>query len=280
MTLLERLQKRLDLRPSENDTFVGGSGEGGVTSDARLFGGLVAAQATVAALRTVAPPTTLHSLHAYFLRPGRAELDITFRVLRTKEGKNFQVRSVYAEQNGETIFQLQASFQAPEDGPEHAIAAPEVVSPEACPNRDELRGRDPSKMPIDVRMATEITADKDLPPEQRVWLKANGEIPDDPHLHIALVVYASDRTLLDTAWRPHASLGDHAGASLDHVMWFHRAPRFDDWLLYDMTSPAASNARGLALGRMYDQTGRLIVSVAQEGLLRVRPKRETVKKDA
>lgn len=271
MTLLERLQKRLDLKARGEDTFIGGSGAGGVTNNARLFGGLLAAQATVAALRTVAAPLTLHSLHAYFLRPGRAERDITFRVTRTKEGKKFKVRSVYAEQNGKTIFQLQASFQAPEDGPEHATAAPQVRGPEDCPNRDELRGRDRHTMPIDVRMATEITARTNLPPEQHVWLKANGEIPDDPHLHIALVVYASDRTLLDTAWRPHASLGDHSGASLDHVMWFHQAPRFDDWLLYDMTSPAASNARGLALGRMYDQSGHLIVSVAQEGLLRVRP---------
>jgi acyl-CoA thioesterase-2 len=275
MTLLERLLKRLDLRPGGEDAFIGGSGEGGVTNDARLFGGLVAAQATMAALRTVDAPLTLHSLHAYFLRPGRAERDILYRVTRTKEGKNFRVRSVLAEQNGETIFQLQASFQAPEDGPEHATAPPAVAAPEDCPNRDELRGRNWRKMPVDVRMVTEITDKVDLPPEQQVWLKANGNLPADPHMHTALVVYASDRTLLDTAWRPHASLGEHSGASLDHVMWFHQTPRFDDWLLYDITSPAASHARGLALGRMYNRQGQLIVSVAQEGLLRVRPSHRT-----
>lgn len=272
MTLLERLLKRLDLATDGEDRFKGGSGEGGVTSDARLFGGLVASQATMAALKTVEPPLRLHSLHAYFLRPGRAEKDICFNVIRTKEGRNFRVRSVYAEQNGETIFQLQASFQAPEEGPEHALPAPEVPPPDACPNRDELRGRDWHKMPVDVRMITPITEQENLPPEQQVWLKANGTLPDDPNLHLALIVYASDRTLLDTAWRPHASLGDHAGASLDHIMWFHEAPRFDDWLLYDMSSPAAGHARGLALGRMYDRRGRLVVSVAQEGLLRVRPR--------
>lgn len=271
MTLLERLLKRLDLASAGTDRFLGGSGEGGVTNGTRLFGGLVASQATMAAMRTVEPPLTLHSLHAYFLRPGRAERDITFNVIRTKQGRNFQVRSVYAEQNGETIFQLQASFQAPENGPEHARSAPDVPPPQACPNRDDLRGRDSRKMPVDVRMITAITEQVDLPGEQQVWLKANGTLPDDPHLHLALVVYASDRTLLDTAWRPHASLGEHAGASLDHVMWFHQAPRFDDWLLYDMTSPAAGHARGLALGSLYNAHGQLMVSVAQEGLLRVRP---------
>ena len=273
MTLLERLLKRLDLREADEDVYLGGSGEGGVTNDARLFGGLVASQATMAALKSVAPPLRLHSLHSYFLRPGRAEKDIIFRVTRTKEGKKFQVRSILAEQGDETIFQLQASFHAPEEGPYHQTTPPATAKPEDCPNRDELRGRDWQSMPIDVRMVTEITAGENLPPEQRVWLKANGSVPEDPNIHTALVVYASDRTLLDTAWRPHASLGEHAGASLDHVMWFHQQPRFDDWLLYDMTSPAASNARGLAHGRMYNQAGELIVSVAQEGLLRVRPRR-------
>ena len=194
MTLLERLLKRLDLNQDSEDIYLGGSGEGGVTNDARLFGGLVAAQATMAALKSVAPPLRLHSLHSYFLRPGRAEKDIVFRVTRTKEGKNFQVRSVYATQGDETIFQLQASFQAPENGPYHATTPPKVTAPEDCPNRDALRGRDWQKMPIDVRMVTEITAGENLPPEQRVWLKANGAVPDDPNFHIALVVYASDRT--------------------------------------------------------------------------------------
>lgn len=272
MTLLERLLKRLDLQSDGPDTFLGGSGAGGVTSDARLFGGLVAAQAAMAALKTVQTPMRMHSLHAYFLRPGRAERDIVFRVSRTKEGRNFQVRSVLATQGEETIFQLQASFQAPEQGPVHSVAAPEVAAPEACPNRDSLRGRDAGAMPIDVRMITEITADENLPPEQRVWLKANGQIPDNPDLHLALVVYASDRTLLDTAWRPHAGLGEHRGASLDHAMWFHEQPRFDDWLLYDMHSPRAGAARGLAFGHMYNAEGSLIVSVAQEGLLRVHPR--------
>ena len=273
MTLLERLIKRLDLRTDGPDRFLGGSGEGGVTNDARLFGGLVAAQAAMAAMKTVESPLKLHSLHCYFLRPGRAEEDIVFLVSRTKEGKNFQVRSVLAQQGNDTIFQLQASFQSPEEGPYHTTSAPQVALPEQCPNRDELRGRDWRKMPIDVRMITEITAGQNLPPEQRVWLKANGDIPADPKLHTALVVYASDRTLLDTAWRPHASLGEHVGASLDHIMWFHQTPMFDDWLLYDMNSPAASHARGLATGRMYNSNGELIVSVAQEGLLRVRPTR-------
>ena len=119
-------------------------------------------------------------------------------------------------------------------------------------------------------MATEITADRTMPPEQQVWLKANGQLPDDPHLHTALVVYASDRSLLDTAWRPHAHLGQQSGASLDHAMWFHAPAKFDDWLLFDITSPAASAGRGLAIGAMYDTQGFRIATIVQEGVLRAR----------
>ena len=269
MTLLERLIRRLRLAPQDTDpsVFVGGAGEGGVTENARLFGGLVAAQATMAA-QLAAPTDPLHSLHAYFLRPGRPEKDIEFRVEHAKDGRNFQVRNVAAWQNDELIFQLQASFQRPETGVVHQSTAPTVAPPEACPNRDELRGRDPTNMPVDVRMITEITANKPLPPEQRVWFRANGNIPPDPKLHLALVVYASDRTLLDTANRPHAHRGQRSGASLDHSMWFHSAPMFDDWLLYDMYSPAASGGRGLAFGALYNQAGQRIASVAQEGVVR------------
>ncbi|HEY5647603.1 MAG TPA: acyl-CoA thioesterase domain-containing protein [Pseudomonadales bacterium] len=268
MSLLQRLLGRLKLAEAGRDAYIGGAGEGGIGGESRLFGGLVAAQAAMAAQHTV-EGFPLHSLHAYFLRPGRARSDIEYGVTRSKQGRNFQVREVAAWQNGERIFQLQASFQRPVAGVEHEDPMPAVAAPESLPNRDQLRGRSNwREMPVDVRMATPMTAGHPLPAVQHVWLKANGAVPEDPAVHTALIVYASDRSLLDTAWRPHADRGRLAGASLDHAMWFHRVPRFDDWLLYTMASPAAAGGRGLAIGALYDQSGRRLVTVAQEGVLR------------
>lgn len=270
MTLLERLIHRLNLAAGDTDVFVGGAGEGGVTADARLFGGLVAAQATMAALRTVSE-FPLHSLHAYFLRPGRPDADIEFHVSRSKEGRNFAVRNVAAWQRGALIFQLQASFQRPVAGVVHQTPRPDVPEPDDLPNRDQLRGRaNWQDMPIDVRMVSDITGDEPAAAEQLIWLGVNGALPNDPNLHLALVVYASDRSLLDTAWRPHADQGELTGASLDHSMWFHSPPRFDDWLLYSMHSPRAASGRGLAFGSIFSRAGEHLVSVAQEGVLRSR----------
>ena len=268
--LLERLLERLSLTADGPDRFRGGAGAGGVTVENRLFGGLVAAQAAVAAARTVRD-VPIHSLHAYFLGPGRPDRDMRFEVRRIKEGRNFQARCVEVWQQDRIIFHLQASFTRPVPGVGHQAPVPEAPGPMASPNRDQLRGRTNwAEMPVDVRMATEITGSRPLPPEQRVWLKPSGPLPEDPLLHLAMVVYASDRTLLETAWRPHADHGELAGASLDHSMWFHAVPRFDDWLLYATESPAAGAGRGLVLGGLYDRDGRRIASVAQEGLLRYR----------
>ncbi|MCH1549980.1 MAG: acyl-CoA thioesterase II [Pseudomonadales bacterium] len=270
MTLLERLIHRLDLKACGPDQYIGGAGAGGVTENARLFGGLVAAQATMAALRTV-DGFTIHSLHAYFLAPGRPDENIVFTVSRAKQGRNFAARNVTAEQNGHTIFQLQASFQRPVEGVDHQSTPADVPPAEALPNRDQIRGRlNWREMPIDIRMVTPITDDSAQTPEQKLWLRANGTLPEDPHIHLAMIVYASDRCLLDTAWRPHADQGTLAAASLDHSMWFHQPPRFDDWLLYATQSPRASGGRGLALGTMYNRQGQHLLSVAQEGMLRVR----------
>jgi len=270
MSRLERLLRRLALKQTAPNVYIGGAGEGGVGGEARLFGGLVAAQAFMAAQYTVTG-LDVHSLHAYFLRPGRALNDIEFRVTHTKDGRNFQAREVSAWQGGERIFQLLASFQRAEQGVAHQDGMPDVADPTALPNRDQLRGRSNwQEMPIDVRMATPITADRPLPAEQQIWLRLNGDLPPEPALHAALVVYASDRSLLDTAWRPHADRGSLSGASLDHAIWFHRMPRFDDWLLYTMHSPAAAGGRGFALGAIYDRTGQRLATVAQEGVMRAR----------
>lgn len=269
MSLLQRLLRRLDLQQSTKDCYLGGAGEGGVTANARLFGGLVAAQAAMAASLNV-DNLPMHSLHAYFLRPGRAHKPIEFRVTTIKQGRNFQVRSVEAWQNEQQIFQLMASFQKPEKGVHHQTDMPRVPAPEELPNRDELRGRSHwQDMPIDVRMASQITRAQALPPRQQIWLKVNGTLPPDPNIHLAMMVYASDRCLLDTAWRPHADQGNLVGASLDHSMWFHQPAQFDHWLLYDMHSPAAGAGRGLAFGALYNQRGERVVSTTQEGVLRV-----------
>jgi acyl-CoA thioesterase-2 len=268
MTRLPRLLERLSLVEQSPSVFVGGAGEGGVGAESRLFGGLVAAQAAMAAMKTV-ESFPMHSLHAYFLRPGRPNHEIAYHVHATKDGKNFSSRSVEAWQSGDCIFQMMASFQRPEAGVTHGPTMPTVAAPLDLPNRDELRGRKNwRELPVDVRMVTEITEGTPQEPRQSIWLKANGEVPDDPFLHLALVVYSSDRTLLDTAWRPHADQGKPAGASLDHSMWFHQPARMDDWLLYDMYSPVAQGSRGLAMGHMFDQQGQCLVTVAQEGLVR------------
>ena len=269
-TRFQKLLQRLDLEPESPDVFVGGAGEGGIGGEARLFGGLVAAQAVMAVQRTV-NDFPLHSLHAYFLRPGRASKEIAYHVKAMKDGRNFAARQVEAWQSGQCIFQLTAGFHRGEPGPAHQPTMPVALPPEECPNRDQLRGRDYwQDMPIDVRMVTEITADNPLPAEQMVWLRANGELPEDPRLHLALLVYASDRCLLDTAFRPHADAGEMSGASLDHSMWFHAAPRFDDWLLYHTSCPVAAQGRGLATGSLYDSTGHCLATVAQEGSVRFR----------
>ena len=272
MNRFDRLIRRLTLNEESPGVFVGGAGEGGVGGEARLFGGLVAAQAAMAAQYSVPDCSEfpMHSLHAYFLRPGRAQRDIAFHVTPMKDGKNFCARRVEAWQGGDCVFLLIASFQRLEEGPEHQPAMPACTGPEGLRNRDDLKGRSHwQDMPIDVRMVTEITAGKPLPAEQQVWIRANGEIPDDPRFHLAMVVYASDRGLIDTAYRPHADKGQLGGASLDHAMWFHEPPVFDDWLLYATEGPIARSSRGLATGRIFSKDGTCIVNVVQEGLLRV-----------
>lgn len=270
MNLYQRLLRRLTLEPVSHELFIGGAGAGGVTENARLFGGLVAAQATMAALNTVTD-FPLHSLHGYFLLPGRPDADIEFHVSSAKDGRNFALRNVSAVQTDRLIFQLQASFQRPTTGVHHQPQMPAVPPPEGLANRDQLKGRrNWEDMPVDVRMVTPLTTNRPLPAEQQLWLGVNGPVPADPAIHLALVVYASDRCLLDTAWRPHADTGALTGASLDHAMWFHQEPRFDDWLLYSTTSPAAAAGRGLAHGQLFDRNGLHIASVAQEGVLKHR----------
>jgi acyl-CoA thioesterase-2 len=272
---LARLLGQLDLRPLDRDLFLAEP----IPGTGRLFGGLVAAQSVVAAGRTVAEGA-LHSLHAYFLRPGAHEVPIRFVVDRIRDGRTFSTRRVIALQSGEAIFNLSASFAKPEEGIAHQESCmPEAPDPEELPDWEELRAKalgDASARRADGAVEIRACDPRDvdlrekLPGRKLIWLRPVGSLPEDPLVHAAVLVYASDRTLLSTAARPHAlPWGKRRSASLDHAMWLHHVPRFDDWLLYASESPVAQSARGLILGAMYRRDGVRIASVAQEGLIRI-----------
>jgi acyl-CoA thioesterase-2 len=271
----------LELEPLEVNLFRGLSPD---ENQQRVFGGQVAAQALVAAGRTVDADRHVHSLHAYFLRPGDPNVPIVYEVDRIRDGKSFTTRRVVAIQHGRAIFNLQASFQVLERGPDHAAPMPRVPDPDQLPTfRDRLEpyldrfGADmvdwlTRERPIDSRPVEDPKwlAPGPREPTQDVWIRANGALPADPLVHACVVAYASDLSLLDTATLPHAigHDGHYQMASLDHAMWFHRPFRADDWLLYHQTSPSASGARGLAVGHVFTRDGMLAVTVIQEGLIR------------
>ncbi|WNE96706.1 acyl-CoA thioesterase II [Streptomyces luomodiensis] len=288
---LQGLLDLLDLEQIEEDIFRG-------TSDAaplvpRVFGGQVAAQALVAAGRTVPEDRSAHSLHAYFLRPGDPGAPIVYTVDRIRDGRSFTTRRVVAVQHGQPIFHLSASFQLYEDGLEHQERMPDVPDPLSLPTAAELlpryehlfAGPGVTERMLQARAAVDLRYVDEPPfgsvgrprePKSQVWFRTNGKldgVADHPLLHVCLATYVSDMTLLDSVLLAHGrggwAVGDIVGASLDHAMWFHRPFRVDDWLLYDQESPSASGGRGLAKGRIFTADGRLAVSVIQEGVMRV-----------
>jgi acyl-CoA thioesterase II len=271
---LEELVALLDLEPLEVNLFRGVSWK---DDRPRVFGGQVAGQALVAAVRTVDPGKEVHSLHAYFLRPGDPSVPIIYDVDRIRDGKSFITRRVVAIQHGEAIFNLQASFHRPETGLDHQLEMPEAPDPETLPGADELDPPTPGRLwkrqPIDIRYVGGPPWESPPSPEGRqlVWIRADGTLPDDPLLHTCVVAYASDYTLLGSSLLPHGRSyfrDDIMMASLDHAMWFHRPFRADEWLLYSHASPSASCGRGLAMGAIFRRDGTHVVSVVQEGLIR------------
>jgi acyl-CoA thioesterase-2 len=271
----------LDLRVLGEGRFEGDSPPVGPQ---RVFGGQVAAQALVAAGRTVDPARTVHSLHGYFVRPGDVAEPIEYTVERIRDGRSFSVRRSVAQQHGKTIFFMSASFQRAETGLEHSEPGPtDVPPPEDVPTMDQRLAPYPERAgiwslitrPIDVRYVGEPgwvrAGDRPADARQRVWMRINGVLPDDPLLHACALTFASDLTLLDAVLSAHGEVwgpGGMVGASLDHALWIHRPFRADEWFLYDCTSPSASGARGLAAGRMFTRDGTNIATVIQEGLLR------------
>ena len=279
-TALDELVDLLDLEAIEVNIFRGRSPD---EQRQRVFGGQVAGQALVAAGRTVGPERSVHSLHAYFLRPGDPNVPILYEVDRIRDGKSFTTRRVVAIQHGKPIFNLSASFHVTEDGVDHQMPAPSAPPPESLPTfherlapwKDKLGEWYHRPRPIDLRFVGEPARNTELgkrDPEQQVWIKADGTLPDDPLLHACIVAYASDMTLLDSILIAHELSWDQPnlqGASLDHAMWFHREFRADQWLLYDQESPSAHGSRGLAVGRIFTEDGTHVVSVMQEGLIRI-----------
>lgn len=274
---LDTVMDLLDLEVIEENLFRGVSPD---EDRQRVFGGQVAGQALVAAARTV-EDRLVHSLHAYFLRAGDPAVPILYEVERTRDGRSFTTRRVTAIQHGQTIFTMSASFHRVEQGFSHQDPMPDAPAPEQVPTfkeewepfRDQLGALYDRDLAIDVRYAKGSMTARDEPhePHVQVWLRADGDLGDDPVLHTCLFTYASDLTLLNTATLPHspgAFDGSVQMASLDHAMWFHRPFRMDDWLLYDQRSPSVSGARGLATGSVFTRAGELVVSVVQEGLIR------------
>ncbi|CAL9310528.1 acyl-CoA thioesterase [Streptomyces sp. SudanB182_2057] len=283
---LQDLLDLLDLERIEEDIFRGRSRSAVVP---RVFGGQVAAQALVAAGRTVPADRPVHSLHAYFLRPGDPGAPIVYTVDRIRDGRSFTARRVVAVQHGKPVFHLSASFQAYEDGLEHQVPMPAAPDPATLPTSPERLGGYGHLAPrvverfLKAREAVDLRYVDEPPygrygeprePHSQVWFRVDGKLDgDDPLRHAVLAAYVSDMTLLDPVLLAHGrggwAVGDVVGASLDHAMWFHRPFRVDEWLLYDQESPTASGGRGLGQARIYTQDGRLAITVIQEGVVRV-----------
>jgi len=279
------LLKILDLEFLDVNLFRGNSPQAGWQ---RVYGGQVIGQALVAAVRTVDPGRSPHSLHAYFLLPGDPKVPIIYDVDRMRDGKSFTTRHVTARQHGHPIYSMLVSFHADEpDQLAHQAKMPDVPSPDELPTEAEVRKNVLPTMPDPVRRYYELERPIELRPVEyerylgkkfpdgrfNIWFKATDRLPDDPAIHQCVLAYASDMGLLDTSTVPHGRTlfeKEFMAASLDHALWLHRPFRADEWLLYSQDSPNLHGARGFSRGLIFTQDGTLVASVAQEGLVRLR----------
>ncbi|MFZ5446716.1 MAG: acyl-CoA thioesterase II [Myxococcota bacterium] len=282
--VLDELIQLLSLERIEENLYRGQSQDLGWGT---VYGGQVIGQSLSAAMNTVPVDRPVHSLHAYFLRPGDVKAPIVYEVERTRDGSSFTSRHVRAIQHGHPILEMSASFQRVEPGFEHQAAMPTVPPPEQVPTEAErykpflpklpefVHAMLLAERPIEIRTVDE--PDPSMrgghPPERHVWFKAKHALPDTPMLHQALLAYASDFSFITTSLKPHGVTWLTPGmqvASIDHAVWFHAPFRADEWLLHVMQSPRSSGARGFVNGRIYKQDGTLVASTAQEGLIRRR----------
>ncbi len=252
----------------------------------RVFGGQVLGQALFAASATVDVNRAVHSLHSYFLLPGDVNAPIIYEVDRSRDGGSFSSRRVVAIQHGQQIFHMSASFQTEQDGLDHQLPMPVVPAPETLPDMVELLSkttdgvpgvnwRTRMSLPMEFRAvdSAALVADKPGGPISQCWFRTIDTLPDSPMLHRSVLAYASDFHLLYVTVKPHDITFPNDNvrmATIDHAMWFHRPLRVDDWLLYCVDSPSASGSRGLALGSIFNRSGQLVASVAQEGMVRVK----------
>jgi acyl-CoA thioesterase-2 len=284
--VLKELVELLSLERIEENLFRGQSQDLGW---GQVFGGQVLGQALSAATQTVPADRHVHSLHAYFLRPGDAHKPIVYDVDRIRDGASFTTRRVVAVQLGRPIFHMSSSFQLDEPGFDHSDRAPSVKGPDGLESEldqwrrlaakipEGARARALAERPIEVTPVDPVDpfAPEEKSPDNAVWLRASGSLPDNPALHRYLLAYCSDFSFVTTSMRPHARTWVDPTmqvASIDHVMWFHRPFKLDDGLLHVMHSPSASGARGLVTGSIFSRDGRLVASTAQEGLIRARPR--------
>lgn len=281
---LSNLLTLLNLEKLEEGLFRGQSEDLGLR---QVFGGQVVGQAIYAAKQTVAPERGIHSFHSYFLRPGDSQKAIIYEVETLRDGKSFSARRVSAVQNGQPIFYMTASFQGPESGFEHQKTMPEAVGPDALPCETEIaqqlahlipaaaRHKFVAEKPFEIRPVTFHNPLKGhvAKPERQVWIRANGQVPDDRRIHQYLLGYVSDFNFLPVALQPHGKgflEPDLQVATIDHSMWFHRPFDLNDWLLYSVESTSASSARGFVRGEFYNRAGELVASAVQEGVIRLR----------
>jgi len=288
MKEVKELLDLLKLEQIEENLFRGHSKTVG---SANVFGGQVLAQSLSAAINTVPSDRQVHSLHSYFILPGNLDIPIIFQVDRIRDGGSFTTRRVKAIQQGKEIFLMSASFQADEIGFDHQISMPEVQSPEQLVSWKDLAKHFgeflPQNMydflnldrPIEFRPVElyNPSAPEKREPFRHIWMKSIGEMPENKSFHQLVLAYASDYNLLTSALLPHGKEGSIPKlqlASLDHAMWFHRPFRIDEWLLYAIDSPSASNSRGFTRGNIFTRDGKLVASVTQEGLMRPRKQKE------
>jgi acyl-CoA thioesterase-2 len=270
----EALMELLDLTAISHDVMQGPTP---ATTMQRLFGGQVLAQSLIAAGRTMDSERLPHSLHGYFLRAGNPHLPLQYEVERTRDGRSFSTRRVIATQDKRAIFQLIASFQIPEDGYEHQESMPEnILQPNELPSIRERIAERGDGVSINEWDALEVAMDSPSSGDDyvlRAWFRTAKPMPDDPLLHAAVMAYASDLTMVSAAMSPHGIRPgdlDVVSASIDHAMWFHRPGRADEWLFHDHDAVSSSSGRGLARGRVFDQTGRLVATTVQEVVMRPR----------
>lgn len=286
-SVLEELLTLLELERIEENIYRGMSQDLGFGN---IFGGQVLGQSLSATLRTVPKERSVHSLHAYFMRPGDPVLPIVYKVDCIRDGKSFTTRRAIAIQKGRAIFSMSASFQRLEKGFDHQDDLPAVPGPEGLVSELEMARSIKDKIPEPFR--AKLTCDRPIEirpvyprdpfkpekrkPDKYAWFKAIDKMPDDPVIHQYLLAYASDFGLVETSMYPHGHSFWEPNiqvASLDHAMWFHRDFRMDDWLLHAMHSPSASGARGLNYGNIFNRDGQLVASIIQEGLIRYRGKK-------